>query len=278
MTTYRTPAPEGLEFGYVCSAPFLADVRVGGGTLPVFKEPASKAAVGFEFYRESLRKPNRLVVTRGDLVDRAIVISDTCAVKTALGRGGATARGRVWFAPLRKLETAAQVQAVEDTPNAFDRLLLPPDDATQGYWVVELQRAFPADAAAVRQALEANRSNFVLFALDDEIAGDLRARWAANTVRCGPLVALDNADHVIDRLEESGIPTTEATTAATALTAVAAASWTFEGSSLEAAGALRGEEAMPLAPAVDGMLQDLTSLRDQVAMALQTLASIRDRL
>ena len=279
MTTYRSPATDGLEFGYVCSARFLTDVRADSDTLPVFKVPDRENILGFAAYRESTRKPNRLVVTPGDVVDRALVVSDSCAVEAALGRGEARARGRIWFAPLRKLETDGQRQEVEDTPDVFGRFLLRPDDTEKDYWAVELQRAFPANAAAVRRALEADRKSFLLCRLDAEVADEARARWAAFSVRSGPLVAQDNVNHLIDRLEARGIPTVDAESATAALAAVAAAAWVFEGSSLEAAGALREEHAAGLLDAaIEGITDDLRALSARVTAALEALASIRIRL
>jgi hypothetical protein len=279
MTTYRPAAPDGLEFGDVCTGPFLADIRVDRDTLPVFQVPDPEKLLTFTAYRESTRRPNRLVVTSGEVVDRAIVVSDTCAVEAALGRGERRARGRIWLAPLRRLEAKGALKEVEDTPDAFGRLLLRPDDATQSHWAVELQRTFPADAASVRRALEVDREGFLLQGLDTEVADDLRARWAAVTARCGPLVARINASHLVDRLEARGVATVDAETAASAVVAVAAANWVFEGGSLEATGALREGEAGDILDAtVDGMIDDLTTLRDKVLAALEALALSRERL
>jgi hypothetical protein len=275
MTTYRATTPDDLQFGDVCAAPFLADIRVSSDTLRVFRVADKEQLLGFPAYRESTRKPNRLVVTVGDVMDRAIMLSDDCAIETALGRGQARAKGRIWFAPLRELVTEGEVKEVENVPSAYGRLLLRPDNDSQTHWVVELQRAFPADATSVRKALEGGGRGFLLHGLAREVADDLRARWAAVSTRCGPFVARDNANHIIDRLEARGVGTAEAENAADALVAVAAASWVFEGSSLEAAGALRENTDKLSDAAVDGMIEDLTVLRDRVLGALDILEEIR---
>lgn len=278
MTTYCATTPTNLEFGDVCAGPFLADIRVDTQTVSVYKIPDSEQLLSFTAYRESTRKPNRLVVTSGSVVDRAIVVSDSCVIETALGRGQSKARGRIWFAPLRELTTEAEVKEAENVSHAYGRLLLRPDDDSQTHWVVDLQRVFPAEAASVRQALEADRGRFLLHRLASEVADDLRAKWAAVSVRCGPLVARDNANHIIDRLEARGIGAVEAENAANALMAVAAASWVFEGSSLEAAGTLREEEdADKILGAIDGMVEDLTALHDRALGALESLEKIRSR-
>lgn len=274
MTTYCVAAAEGLDFGDVCVGPFLADIRVDSDTVPVFKVKDEEKNLAFTAWRENIRGSGRLVVTSGAIVDQAIVVSDSCAVETAIGRGQTRAKGRIWLAPLCELKTAGAVSEVESAPDAFGRLLLKPDDANESHWVVELQRAFPADAASVRHALESDRSGFLLHGLQPEVADDLRARWAAFSCRCGPLVARDNASHIIDRLEESGIATADAQSAADAVVAVAASSWVFEGSSLEAAGA-NGAPAGSLNDDVAAMIQELTALREATTKAIDNLTLIR---
>ena len=278
MTTYLDPTPEGLEFGDVCAATFFADVRVSNGTLPVFKVPDTENLLNIKAYTES-KRPTNLVVTAGRHCDRAVVVSDSCAVETALGRGDAKARGSIWFAPLQELKSQGAVEQAENNSDAFGRLLLRPDSGKETAWTVELQSAFAADAAAVRRRMEAERNQFLLHSLGPEVLDELRAKWAAVTSRSGPLVGQHNANHFLDRLEDRGVANSTAANAAEALMRVTAATWVLEGGSLEEAGALLpGDPSDHLDAAVDGIVQDLTALREQVDAALDALRPIASTL
>jgi hypothetical protein len=278
MATYRDAAPTGLDFGDVCAGAFLADIRVDSRTVRVYKFPDSDKALNFTAYVEATRPSSTgLVVTAGYLVERAIVVSDSCAVETALGRGDSKARGRIWFAPLRKLTSAGALKEVEDSQSSYGRVLLRSDDDSQEHWVAELQYAFPADASSVRAAIEANRTEFVLCGLDSPL-DQLRAKWAAFSTRSGPLVAQENASRLVDHLTAHKVPDADAEGAADALVEVAAASWVFEGGSLEAAAALREPMSPVVLDAVDALHADLATLGKRVVAACDAVALVQRRL
>ncbi|MGC1185670.1 MAG: hypothetical protein WBA31_11070 [Candidatus Dormiibacterota bacterium] len=273
------PTPSvGLGFGDVCAGKFLADVRANSETIPVFTVPDAGHIFSFPVYRQSSRETNRLVVTAGQRQTRAVVVSDSCSVETALGRGARKARGRIWFAPIRKLSKPGELKEIEDTPDAYGRLLLRADADSEHRWVVELQNAFPVEASSVRQAVELADQHFVLYTIEPDEADNLRARWAAVGVRCGPLVARDNTEHLLDALEAHGVPSAQAMRVATALVGVAAAGWVLEGSSLEAAGDLRkGASTDRVIAAVDGMLAELGVLGERVRDALESISAAKSQ-
>ncbi len=273
------PAPPvGLGFGDVCAGRFLADVRANSDTIPVFMVPDNDHIFSFPVYRQSVRETSRLVVTAGQRQTRAVVVSDSCSVETALGRGARKARGRIWFAPLRKLSKPGELKEIEATPDAYGRFLLGADADSEHRWVVELQSAFPVEAKSVREAVELADAHFVLYRVEPDEAESLRARWAAVGVRCGPLVARDNTEHFLDALESHGVPPGQAMRAARALVDVAAAGWVFEGSSLEAAGDLReGASTDRVITAVDGLLAELGVLGERVRNAVDSIVLAKSR-
>ena len=278
MTTYVEPSSEPLQFGDVCGAPFLADVRVTAtsNSLVQLTDPEGRVE-GPAIYSVSAT-PTRLILAAGAPVTGAVVVSDTCAIKTALGRGEQKARrARVWFAPLRDITDDRLRREVTAAPNSFGRFLLNGDARDGVDRVVELRWAFPAEAADVRAALEAADSHFRIHSLADEAGEMLLVRWAAFSSRAGPLVAQGNADRVAELLEPR-VGEGVADAAGRSLLRSTAANWRYERGSLENAGALPADGSGDIATAVDEMIEDLTLVRERAAEAVVALTGVRGQL
>jgi len=129
--------------------------------------------------------------------NRAILLTDSCAVDTALvvGRSRRRKRGRLLFAPVVPA-TAGDVERLTDEP-VFGRFPLAPCEAFGYGAIAELRHCFNVDVAEVRATDR-------ILALTDEAAEDLEVAWAAQTLRRGPLATERNAERLTGRLLERG--------------------------------------------------------------------------
>jgi len=129
--------------------------------------------------------------------NRAILLTDSCAVDTALvvGRRGRRKRGRLLFAPVVPA-TAEDIDRLGDEP-VFGRFPLAACEAFGHGAIAELRYCFNVDVAEVRTTDR-------ILALNDEAAEDLEVAWAAQTLRRGPLSTERNAERLTERLIERG--------------------------------------------------------------------------
>lgn len=279
MSSYEARPRANVSFGDVCSADFLHDAHVRSDACVLRRE--EQVANRFWLNRVSdlperfpaflaagdARQDEDYVLAHGSPHD-AVVLSDDCVIESALGREGNRPRGRILMAPV----TDADARALEEHRAApsLGVFLLGPDDHVRESRFVQLRRCFMVRAGDFADGLV---NGMVKHSLTDETRGALAARWTAYAARRGPLVAEDNARKLAELIAEGkGRPVEEVGGAAFAIAGPVIASWVFEGSALERAGAawdarrrLAGDEDKQNAQA--GLLDLPTTaaeLRDQL--------------
>lgn len=203
---YRAPA-ERISFGDIFEAHHLIDVHASSETRPLGGKPLPRpAAVKLAGANNLTLKdagdkipvftpavdqhPDRFdALARGGNVKqegkkRAILLTDSCAVDTALvvGRAGRRTRGRLLFAPITPPGDDDNMASLRSRPQ-FGRFPLPDHDAGPG--IVELRHCFMVD---VRDVHAGDR----VLALDDETAEELEIAWSAYALRRGPLATEHN--------------------------------------------------------------------------------------
>jgi len=125
---------------------------------------------------------------------RAILLTDSCAVDTALvvGRSRRRKRGRLLFAPVVPA-AEGDVERLTDMPT-FGRFPLAACDTFEHGAIAELRYCFNVDVAELR-------ADDRILALTDDATEDLEVAWAAQTLRRGPLATERNAERLTERLQ-----------------------------------------------------------------------------
>jgi hypothetical protein len=274
------PAPRAeLSFGDVCEAEFLFDVHLRADARALTREetsaPFAKKNWGLDsaipyFVPLPGETTSNYVLGHGRQ-RRALVISDDCFITSALGREGGTPDGRVMFAPVIDANQE-DMDKLTELPT-YGRLGLDADGVHGQHAIVELRRAFMADARDIAAAGAA----FVVRSLDDRARDELAIRWAAYALRRGKFVVEDNLEKFADLLLAQGIVEEEVTQFSLAVGTVAALGWRYEGKAIEEAG-IAFDESRPPKPVVDELEQELVVLAEHVATALGEVRQIKAQL
>lgn len=206
---YRDPGEYPISFGDIFEGDHLIDVHarretrpMGGGDMPrktaermsdVVNRPLIDSAQTVPVYTPALSPaPESFHALafggqrmKQDAPLRAILLSDSCAVDTALGtERGQRTQGRLLFAPIAPA-TEAQVTKLKGR-RKFGSFPLP-EDAKLHFegGIAQLKDCFMVDA---RDVLVEDR----LLSLCDEAAAELEAAWDACALRRGPHVVEHN--------------------------------------------------------------------------------------
>ncbi len=224
---FQEPESE-VSFGDVFAAEFLYDahLRTEAAQMGTRDVPAKQG--GGVVYGPQFTRKAEYVLAHGAPY-RAILITDNCAVDTALGqgRGGSRPKGRLLFAPI--------VDAPEQdmTTGNYGRFPMPAwRDRLPGTAIAELRRCFMVDARAVAGHKDARIASLTLGARDA-----LELRWNAYAARRGPMPNKRNAEklaELVARAQDGPSPNVDSDLAS-AVAAVFLLAWRLEGRHLEAA-------------------------------------------
>lgn len=278
MTYLAAPRPE-LGFGDVCEAEFLFDVHVRADARALTREetsaPFAKKRWGLDsaisyFVPLPSGAPDNYVLGHGRQ-RRALVVSDDCFIASALGRQGQTPDGRIMFAPVVDVNQE-ELDQLTELPT-YGRLGLAADEVYGQHAIVELRRAFMADARDVAAA----GVGFAVRSLDDDARDGLSIRWAAYALRRGKFVVEDNLEKFAELLLAQAIDEEEVTRFSLAVGTVAALGWRYEGKGIEDAG-VAFDEGRPPEPVIDELEEELVALAEQVATAVDEVRKIKARL
>ena len=280
---YRDPGKDPISFGDIFESDHLIDVYVasdasplGGGPMP--RKSAEKIADHnnleltdfgdmIPVYTPAMEQhPDRFhVLGRGsnmklEAPNRAILLTDSCAIDTALvvDRKGRRKRGRLLFAPVAPAKVG-EVDGLVEQP-VFGRFPLAKNKVFKDGAIAELRYCFMVD---VRDVNDDDR----ILALTEEAAEDLEVAWNAYALRRGPLATEHNAAKLrailagnadLSELEDLAEMIGEALNVA----------WRLEGCLADAA------ESPPLNPEqVDQLTANLKELEEAARLAHERLSS-----
>jgi hypothetical protein len=283
---YTAPETDVL-FGDVFEATFLRDVFVredtalmGGGELAPNLATKFSKWIGHSLNSESpvgvyspalAPKPEtRFALAHATFVApeesvRAIVISDSCLIATALvqGRQQRSVAGRLLFAPL-SVVSKDKWQALSENPD-FGRFPLPADKRLPEYSVIELDSCFMVDARDVKAHVDAR-----IVSLSEPLAEALEVQWNAFATRRGPLAYERNTIKLASLLAGGGQPQEKQQFAVDAIADALDLAYRIEGADLEAVST--AEEEVRLAA---GSVEQLTPpLKAELVSHLRELASL----
>lgn len=282
LAVYREPG-ERISFGDIFQSQHLIDVHVGESTSalgggPMDRRVAERIAKQNNLALTDLHSESILVYTpamkqhkdrhdvlgRGsnmklDAPNRAILLTDSCAVDTALvvGRDGRRKRGRLLFAPIVPAGDA-DVSRLTEKP-VWGRFPLPRlmnDESA----VAELRYCFMVD---VRDVHDDQR----ISSLDGETAEELEVAWNAYALRRGPLATARNADKVAAILADDAHDSEPAAMIEDALNIA----WRLEGSLSSVA-----ETSESDTDELDQLITDLKRLEETARAAHESLSQARN--
>lgn len=292
LVVYRDPGEDPISFGDVFECDYLIDIHcrantraLGGGDMQ--RTTAEKLARAesrslepgdpVPVYSPLLppRRESSYVLGSGTTMKlkapvRAILISDSCAVDTALGvdREGRRPDGRLLFAPLVPA-TALQLQKLTDPPifGRFPLIRLAESDDHDGA-VAELRCCFMVDARDV------DKKDRIL-ALTAEAAEDLEVAWDAYALRRGPQAVEHNVGKLARRLGRD--PDSRAIEdAMDALERALESAWRLEGGALRRAAATREGADLATPEEVARLMAELQDLERLAREARERLALASD--
>lgn len=205
----------------------------------------------------------------------AMLVSDSCAVSTALVQGGRQKRsvgGRLLFVPLLCDVTPALLERLADRPD-FGRLPLERHAAWPDGAVAEMRSCFAVDARDVKAHMNAR-----VAALTDAGAALVAARWTAHSCRRGPDAYLRSTGKLARLLAArvgAAEPEQAHLEAADATADALDVAWALEGGNLEDVvdrlPALHADGAPPAD--TDTVLDDIAERLDDLATAAAAAAS-----
>jgi hypothetical protein len=192
---------------------------------------------------------------------RAILLSDDCAIDTALGEErGRRAQGRLLFAPIVPAKDS-EVTKLEERP-VFGRFPLPMHAKLFDGGIAELRDCFMVDARDVR-----TKDRRVT--LTTEAAEDLEAAWDACVLRRGPHAVAHNVAKLAAALAgEDGDPEEQAGVVEMIERTLVTA-WRLEGGLLRAA----ADAPVPDKAALQQMVTELKGLEESARAAHQRLSA-----
>jgi hypothetical protein len=281
---YRDPGEDPISFGDIFQGNHLIDVharlqtrRLGGGDMPrtaaerisrAVNRPLADPGENVPMYTPAL--PQRPVdfhvlafggaTMKRDNPLRAILLSDSCAIDTALGtERGRRAQGRLLFAPIVPT-TKETVEALEDEP-LFGRFPLNAAPGRFGWATAELRDCFMVDARDVR---EEDR----ILTLTAEAAEDLEASWDACALRRGPLAVSHNIAKLASALAGEGGDPEEQAGAVEMLEQMFVIAWRLEGGLLRAV----ADAPAPDRAALEQIVDELKKLEEAARTAHERLS------
>ncbi len=205
---------------------------------------------------------------------RAILLSDSCAVETAMAqqREGRRRRGRLLFAPIMDAPPE-QIARLQERP-VYGRFPLPPANDADGMdfqgGIAELGRSFTVD---VRDVGTDDR----IVSLDQPFSEQLEVAWNATAVRRGPLVVRRNALKLAELLARDGTVDEQEEIDAQLVADVLGIAWRIEGQALE-----RVSEALeqngPVDPVLTGLIDELRAVSSLAGQSAQRLEEYQRRL
>jgi hypothetical protein len=186
---YVEPSAEA-SFGDIFEASFLHDVFLQEDAVQLGARDLPARQGGGRAYAAAFPGARPFVLGRGG-PHRSVLITDNCAVDTALGQGRVDPKpkGRLLFAPL------IEAEGNELQTESFGRFPMPrlPDVLPAG--IAELRRCFMVDSRAVAQHVD-----YRVASLGEVAAEALEIRWNAYSSRRGPLAAVRTAAKVAELL------------------------------------------------------------------------------
>jgi hypothetical protein len=247
---YRDPGEDPISFGDIFEGEHLIDVharlrtrRLGGGNMPrtaaerisrTVNRPLSDPGDTVPMYTPALpQRPEDFhalafggATMKGNEPLRAILLSDSCAIDTALGtERGRRAQGRLLFAPIVPT-TKEAVEALDDEP-LFGRFPLNTAQGRFGWATAELRDCFMVDARDVRKEER-------ILTLTAEAAEDLEVSWDACALRRGPLAVSHNIAKLARALAGEGGDPEERAGAVEMVEEMLLIAWQLEGGLLRA--------------------------------------------
>lgn len=246
-----------LTFGDICCGPCLFEIYLDGSPVWVDELTGGPERLASRVYRAHDRNDGNSAVVRVERMKLGAVVTESCAIATALGRGARKPTGNIWFAPLLSVDeknksTTAQYADVASRSNQLGRFALPGarwdgDDA-----IVELRFATPVRATWVRSILDSEideatrladdgrvdneqRKGFVVAHVPPDLCDELAARWAAFSARRGPVAAQLDANKFADLMANAGLEQ-QGERVANEVVQTILASWHLEGGALAGAG------------------------------------------
>lgn len=254
-----------VSFGDIFDLEFLHDVYVRGDAV-VLGSRALKG--GGESFSESFPNPKWVLAHGGSC--KAILITDNCAVDTALGqdREGGKAKGRLLFAPVSAIEES------ELPLRTFGRFALPTWDGEWAAGAADLRRCFMVDARDVAAYRDARKAS-----LDLELAEELEVKWSAFASRRGPLTSARNAEklaEVLSRVNGDSSLGDGDIAVGYAVAEALSVSWRLEGKDLEAVADAHSDgtpgvaEIEAVEVALRGLADAATSAADKLRSRLPT--------
>jgi hypothetical protein len=285
LAVYRDPGEDPISFGDIFEGEHLIDVHakletrpLGGGDTPritterilkKFNRDLISSDDPVPVYSPALpplKESFHALAFGGDRIKdngplRAILISDSCIVDTALGgERGRRPQGRLLFAPVVNA-TDAQITKLQER-RVFGRFPLPKDtDLHFDGGVAELRDCFMVDARDVRATDR-------IITLSDEAAEDLEAAWDVSAMRRGPHVVEHNVTKLARSLAGGDEDVSDADVEAVEMIAqTLIAAWRLEGGLLRAA----ADAQEPDAEALHQMVAELKDLEESARLAHERL-------
>jgi len=283
LTVYRVPG-DPISFGDIFEGEHLIDVYakletrpLGGGDTPritterilkKFNRPLTGSSEAVPVYSPALpplKESFHALAFGGDRIKqdgplRAILLSDGCAIDTALGiERGRRPQGRLLFAPIGSANDA-EIAKLEERP-LFGRFPLPKDPKLFDGGIAELRDCFMVDARDVH-------TQHRILTLSPEAADDLEAAWDACALRRGPHVVEHNIAKLAQALagEEGNAGDQADVVEMIARTLISA--WRLEGGLLRAA----ADAPKPDTEALQQIVDELKELEESAHAAHERLA------
>lgn len=198
---------------------------------------------------------------KGDEPMRAILLSDSCAIDTALGlERGRRPQGRLLFAPIVPA-TKETVEALDDEP-LFGRFPLEAAPGKLGWATAELRDCFMVDARDVR--IEDR-----ILTLNAEAAADLEVSWDACALRRGPLAVSHNIAKLASALAGEGGDPEEQAKAVEKIEEMLLIAWRLEGGLLRAV----ADAPTPDRAALEQIVDELKKLEEAARAAHERLSA-----
>ncbi|MDA8329613.1 MAG: hypothetical protein M0027_00095 [Candidatus Dormibacteraeota bacterium] len=290
MTYLRSASPPtALGFGVVCHAPWLFDIAIRSTSQSLKRKkdyPPSRAQKLYGrpdveyFMAEPHRDDERefAVLGFGTAWPAYIVLTDDCAIEKCRGREGRAPTDWVTLAPL-------SYRALDDPENlalvsTLTRFPLPKDSNYGTDHVVLLARAFRVDSRDIWTATGELRAGLELLRqLDDETTDGLLQRWAAHSVRQGPLVGTDNAAKLAQLIRTVIDAEAIAEDLADGLTDLAHDTWEYENGPLEMiADASEAWSKNSQPPDVNALTESLRAILSRLQLTTQQVIDTLDRV
>lgn len=289
---------DDVHFGDIFETDFLHDIFVrddtalmGGGPLPATLAPKVGGWMNTKLEQGSIdlfspafppKPETRYALAHasfraGEEPHRAILLSDSCLVATALaqGRQKRSVGGRLLFARLTVVDESKWHNLIETED--FERFPLPANERLPAFSVAELGNCFMVDARDVKKHTAGR-----IASLSEPLAEELEVHWNAYATRRGPRAYGRNTLKLASLLLGGGQPGDDEQAAADAVADTLDLALLIEGSDLEdvseaeEAVRLSGADAGEVTPPLTGRLvEHLRELAQLATEAADQLAAFR---